>query len=520
MTHQLRAVVLLLLLGLAFSSQANEFKSRRQLQTGGQSMRIWVDYADSDNQWKDNALKDKYFFSKKIMERTKIYYSSVLNVKNRKDSYTWPDIKMTDTKTVSGRTVNYDLWTYFYVYNKDNTNFAAASPHHYDDTTGRPIVGYFELNLNAISGTKNLDAIQYMNTFVHEFYHILVFNSELFDKFRDDSNKVIGKDNLVGSVTLGGKSRQTYKGTNVLSWAKTYLNYNSLTYLVLENDGGGGSAGSHWEHRYWSTEYMSPIDTRPGILSALSLRMALDSGWFTLNEKYIEELEYGKSAGADIQTDSCPTSSLRGFCTTTNEISCGPDWGYKARCYTDSTYSEGCNFKWADVFCSVPDGEYGSNLDATYDNLGDTSRCVITTPQGGSAKPICAKTTCTGTTAVKYTFKNGKTCDCNGGAASCTDATVTVTCPSSSEISDLCTRLQDANRCPGDCSGKGLCLGPNGSKNCFCIYGWTGNDCNTASTTETDGAVTTTAVDSTSKKISGILGWTFMIVAMSLGLLN
>lgn len=520
-----RAALLILLIMLVDITNSNEFKSQRQLQSTTQQMRIYVEYTDSDNQWQNSTLKDKYNFCKQIMERTKLYYSSVLMVKNRKESYTWPDTAVTETKTVTGRTTPYDLWTYFYVYNQVNNNFAAAGPSAFDDTTGRPIVGYFELNLNAISSLNSLGAISYTSTFVHEFYHIIVFNSDLFDRFRDSSGNLVGRANLVGSVIIGSKTQTTYKGTNVLNWVRTYLSASSLTQIVLENDGGAGSAGSHWEHRYWATDYMSPIDTRPNALSALSLKMALDSGWFTVNDAFVEELEYGKGGG-DIQAAACPTSGIKGFCDTDGQLSCGPDWMFKAKCYSDSTYSETCYFKWAEVFCTIKDGDYGAALDSTLDNLGDSSRCVMGTPSGGpSAKPLCAKTSCSGTSSVTYTFGNGKTCTCTsanaGQTATCTDASVSVTCITSAEISDLCTRLQDANRCPSDCNGKGICLGASGSKKCFCIYGWMGNDCNTVNSNETSAVpISSNTTNTTTTKTTQILNGVIFMTLINIMLLN
>jgi len=126
------------------------------------------------------------------MEKTKVYYTTVLKVKSPKNEYTWPDTEVSETKTVKGRTVAYDLWTYFFVYNKDDTGFAAAAPCAYDADTGRPIVGYFELNLNAIA-ISPANLINQMGTFVHEFYHILVFNNQLFDKFIDSTGNLVFK---------------------------------------------------------------------------------------------------------------------------------------------------------------------------------------------------------------------------------------------------------------------------------------------------------------------------------------
>jgi leishmanolysin len=479
------AKVCLLIILLSVNATSIFKSATRSLQSTG-TMRIWVDYDDSDKEWLTNGLRIKYIFSKKIMERTKVYYSTVLIVKSPKAQYTWPDTQVSDTKTVKGRTVAYDLWTYFSCYNKDDDIFASAEPFAYDSDTGRAIVGYVEVNLNAIS-VSTAELINSMSIFVHEFYHILVFNSDLFPKFIDASGNPVGVSNLVGNfgTTIKGTTRQAYKGANVLAFARTFLNYPSLTGVVLENDGGDGSAGSHWEHMYWSTDFMSPTATVPCALSELSLSMALDSGWFTINKDYIQPLEYGKNAGADIQTNTCPTSSIAGFCDTADEKSCSPDWMYKTTCYNDTTFSETCKFKYSDVACSVPDGEYGANVDPSIDNLGDTSRCLVTT-MGGIAKPRCAKATCTGSTSITYTFAGGKTCTCsaNSAAAACSDGTLSATCPGS--ISGFCTRMDSTNKCPGDCSGKGLCLGTNGSKRCFCVYGWKGVDCSTANDDETD----------------------------------
>ena len=484
-------VLLFLLLIIGFAHTAKP-KAPRILATN--VFRLWVEYTDADAEWKNNTqYSAKYIFSKKVVEVSRRFFTNILSVVSRKETYTWADFQTSDSKTVKGRTTPYDLWVYFRVFTKNDGTLAQAAPVAYDTPSNRPIAGFFELNI-ANTPTMNLrGAISSLATFVHEFYHIIVFHSDSYEKFVDSSNTLVGKANLIGTVTLGGKTRTTYKGKAVLAWAKAHLNFNSLSYIVMENDGGSGSAASHWEHKYWSTEFMAPADVTPVVLSGMSLSMAVDSGWYTINSNLVEELKYGKNAGIDIQTDACPTVNIAGFCTTLNDVACGPDWKFKGKCSSDVTYSEGCNFLTAEVMCWVPDADYGSAQDSTYDNLGDGSRCVMTTPQGQSAKPICAKTSCTGTTAITYTFKNGKTCTCTAGSAvSCTDATVSVTCPSTTDIAALCTSLQDANRCPADCNGKGVCFGPNGSKTCFCMYGWTGSDCNTVSTTETDAAIGST----------------------------
>ena len=449
-------------------------------------IRIWVDYTDSDIEWLATDMRDRYAFSKKLIEQTQAYYASVIIVKRQQREYTWPDVKIFDEVTVKGRTVPYDLWTYFRAYRAVDSKIADADVCEFDKITGRPIVGYFELNLNAIT-TKPANLILLMGTFVHEFYHILVFNYDLFDKFIKADGSLVGRDNLIRQypVIIKGQIRQAYIGENVLNFARKFLNYPMLQGVVLENDGGEGSAGSHWEHMYWSTDFMAPSDTNPSLLSELSLSMALDSGWYDVDSRFAETLEYGKGAGVDIQTDSCPTAEINGFCDSEGELSCSPDFKYKARCYTDKTYSEGCLFKQANVVCSIPDS-YGIDVDPNVEILGESSRCVMTSTFLKISRPRCAKAECSGTSTIKYTFAKGKTCICeaDGGSGSCSDSSISVRCPAS--VSDFCERMQDGNRCPADCSGRGLCLGIPGYKTCFCTYAWQGVDCKTANLAESD----------------------------------
>ena len=499
-------LLLLVMVSCGTQAQTDSFRNkqpRRSLQSA--AMRIFVDYTDSDNQWKSDPLVDKYVFSKKLMKKTIDFYTVFLKVKYPKETYTIPDVPG-DGFTVKARTMSYDLHTYFKVYNRGDNSFAAAAPLSFD-SFGRAIVGYFELNLNAITASK-ANMINHFGTFVHEFYHILVFNDALFSRFINAAGTPIGRSNLVtDSFTLGGKSRVGYKGTNVLSWAKTYLSDPNLASVVMENDGGSGSAGSHWEHMYWPTDFMSPIDTTPSLHSQLSFNMAVDSGWFVVDLTLAEELTYGKSAGANFQSGGCP-STAKGFCVaadaTSGKISCSPDWRYKAKCYTDPTYSETCYFLFATAFCSIDDAaSNGSNVDSAFEYLGVDGRCVMTKKLGNEAdyQAACSKPVC-GSNEITYTFKSGATCSCPSSKddqeATCTGGSTTtkIKCPNTNDRVNLCRRLEDGRKCPNDCNGNGICLGDYdalNSRRCFCMYGFAGPGCADSNPNELESKITTWA---------------------------
>lgn len=500
--------ILIAFISLA-KTENNGFKSPKgRVLQSGTAIRIFVDYSDADNQWKSSTLQDKYIFSKKLMAKTVDFYSLFLKVRDdrRKDTYTWSDVKVDDSKTLGGRTVAYDLYTYFKAYNRVDNSFAAAAPLSFD-SFGRAVVGTFQLNLNAITPSK-ANMINHFGTFVHEFYHILVFNDELFSRFINAAGTPQGRSNLVvDSITLGGKQRTGYKGTNVLTWAKNYLGDANLGYVLMENDGGSGSAGSHWEHMYWPTEFMSPIDTTPSLHTQLSFNMAVDSGWYVVDLSLAEELTYGKGANNGFQSGACPTGS--GFCTaadaTAGKITCSPDRRYKAKCYTDPTYSENCYFLFSTAICSIDDtATYGSNVDASFELLGPDSKCVMTKKLGNEAdfQAACSKASCDNSNDLTFTFKSGASCSCpsskDGQVVNCNGGgtNAKITCPTVSERTDLCQRLSNNKKCPNDCNGNGICLGDfsgSAARRCFCMYGYTGPGCADANLNELESKITTWA---------------------------
>ena len=66
----------------------------------------------------------------------------------------------------------------------------------------------------------------------------------------------------------------------VLNYAKTFYNCPNLVGIPLENDGGEGTTGSHWEKTFLPNEYMNPTIENPGILSAFTLKFLEGTNWY------------------------------------------------------------------------------------------------------------------------------------------------------------------------------------------------------------------------------------------------
>ncbi len=65
----------------------------------------------------------------------------------------------------------------------------------------------------------------------------------------------------------------------------------------MENDGGKGSEGSHFERTILFNEIMTASSIKDRVFSGFSLSLLLDTGWYKINGKFVEKLEAGKLMG-------------------------------------------------------------------------------------------------------------------------------------------------------------------------------------------------------------------------------
>jgi hypothetical protein len=78
-----------------------------------------------------------------------------------------------------------------------------------------------------------------------------------------------------------------------------------LEGLELENEGGGGSLGSHIERRMVPEDLMMSTSAM-GLGFSKFLGLALeDSGWYKVNPKYYHVTTFGKGAGCGILSSKC-----------------------------------------------------------------------------------------------------------------------------------------------------------------------------------------------------------------------
>ena len=105
---------------------------------------------------------------------------------------------------------------------------------------------YFNtLNVSSISSFETVSTIM-----IHEAIHCFGYSNSAFESFvNPTTNAILGTANVYGTTTARGKTVNFIKLAAVLAYAKTYFNCPSIFGVELEDEGGDGTAGSHWERR-------------------------------------------------------------------------------------------------------------------------------------------------------------------------------------------------------------------------------------------------------------------------------
>ncbi len=345
--------------------------------------------------------------------------------------------------------------------NTNTTYFAAASPCLNDDVS-RPVVGEYFLNVAYMSSNK-IDEYIYFSTFLHEATHLLGFSNYYYTQYRKANGVAYTAAEILKTQTLGGKNYTVLALPNLVTLARTYFNCTTLLGAPLENDGGSGSAASHWEKLYMPNEYMNPTIENDAAISDFTLTLLNSTGWYRVDFAGATNYLWGKNGGCSMFTPACPT--VAGYCSTSGVQGCSTDFSTKTVCQNINTFVGTCIQKReTNNLCDLylTNDTRPKNAQETY---GPTSRCIEWV-SSNTVYPMCHKITCLAGNVARITFETGQTYDCNvSGKTFAISSTITLRCP---DPVALCSYTN--NKCPDDCYnyGNGMCM-----KNlqCYCFYG-------------------------------------------------
>ena len=248
-------------------------KENRKLSTEYQPIQIKYDYTYLYSQSKDASTVS---LVKDLLEQTATYFQKILSVKHEDYNFTAPDYsELCQISKISDDTKNwsdkYDLVIIpYFSDNIDASVQAAASPCVVTESNV-PKVGVMMLNPNLAYNKQNYEKY-FLALFLHEISHIMIYHTYFFTSFDLFDEKVENNE-----VIYYINSRK------VVEKAKLHFQCDTLEGIPLENQGGDGTAGTHWEARYMLGDYMISIDYPEIVISDISLALFEDSGIYKVN---------------------------------------------------------------------------------------------------------------------------------------------------------------------------------------------------------------------------------------------
>eukprot|EP00877_Chromochloris_zofingiensis_P013264 jgi/Chrzof1/8191/Cz03g00310.t1 len=388
--------------------------------------------------------------------------------------------------------------------------YAWAQSCDYDIITLRPLVGAINICPLSLVGGEPVETT--VATLVHEIIHALGFSNHLYDLFYD------GKTGKPHPKPLVGSQRQRIFLTTpkVRAVARQHFSCELLPGAPLEDE--LGAPYSHWEQSLMNHELMQPgnnEDAQRQRITAFTLALLEDSGWYVPKDNLAQMLEWGAQEGCEFVYKHCRQFMKQAprqqyFCkeqksqTTgtlpTKEVTCSFDSRAVGVCTNadEAFYTNNCHLELSPdsipVLCSngkIWDKSTSAQMSTLGGKVGTpTSRCfdlvrgvACVAPATAGGEPVCshdtylcatAKCNAAGQVFMVVTKGNGQSISvvCDTDTIDLATAVPghfingTVACPPKS----ICATLS----C-GPCD-KGYCW----KGKCYCFMEATGANCSTS----------------------------------------
>ena len=209
---------------------------------------------------------------------------------------------------------------------------AYASYCQQEHALNRPVAGFVNLCPKKLE-TQPQAFEGLLSTVKHEIFHALGFSVGLFAFFRDENGKPLSprekdglpkyndytrlyqwSDSIVKSIiredwsVSGGyvdHKVQLMVTPNVRREVRKHFQCPDLEGAELENQGGEGTALTHWEKRIFENEAMTGTYTQHPVFSSITLALMEDTGWYKANYDMAEHLDWGKGLGCLFVKNNC-----------------------------------------------------------------------------------------------------------------------------------------------------------------------------------------------------------------------
>jgi len=386
-----------------------------------------------------------------------------------------------------------------------------------DQTTKRPSIGVIEFNLPYLPlDNEDITFENELATTMHEIIHVLGFSASWYPKYIDPDTLRPLTDHLFNK-TVNGVEIRVLNLPVLTEMLRDHFNCPTLEGAYMENQGGPGSFGSHFERRIFFNEIMTASDMKDRRMSAFTLALLEGTGWYQVNYEYAEPMTYGKNAGCAFLDTECINRetlepNFKEFCSPLTSVGvawtrrgvdyCGIDeyvaddnvisafdyWGNKTivwdrfadNCPQIQVYKWDCENRTRAKIALLDDYEfYGIG------GFGFVGTLSLDEDPADELNDFCFKTQCKkkqGNYELQVLFGGGKegdnvTCSAAGNIDASNfpfknDLVGVLQCPDPDEF---CNQVLSEGFCRGQCFGRGVCS--YASSECICDEGWGSYNC-------------------------------------------
>ena len=191
-----------------------------------------------------------------------------------------------------------DLLVYVTAYydQDDDTVAWAGACYLEDDPTYNVIAGRISINMYQAayeSDGNNLSVL------IHEMTHLLGFSNGLFQYFHKPDGDPYTSEEITEVINRRDKDVTIVKLPTVVSKARAAFGCSTLEGLELEDQGGEGTAGSHWEKMFMYGDFMQgDTGTDDWIFSDITFAVLEDSGWYSIDYSQTDSILWGKNVAS------------------------------------------------------------------------------------------------------------------------------------------------------------------------------------------------------------------------------
>lgn len=158
----------------------------------------------------------------------------------------------------------------------------------------------------------------------------------------------------------------------------------------MEDGGGSGSVGAHFEKLVFGDDTMVSDDTTDAKYGPMSLAVGKDSGWYEIDSQMGEHYFWGKDEGCHIFENTCSTVNVSEFCSTAGLNRCSDNHIYQTSC-SQTTFTGSCKINLNVLSCK----KHHTPSQNIY-HFGNDAMCLNTKLTSGSMAEFagCYKIEC------------------------------------------------------------------------------------------------------------------------------